>query len=506
MPTLSSNKWLHRRKWQRLIACLLIALFSHPLASVQAQVSDISNRATSAYTVPGGLAVETNSNLVTTGLNSTLIDPGGEVLGCDGQPLSSYVGFEMRLYEPDASGLDIDTLVPLNRPANPNLILPGLPNPDNNNPSLITSTGRYNFLLDDSVSLTSPINAGLVQTDVGAQYILVIDPPDSSRFAERRVRISVTDSAIVDGRTAVLGYSATSLDSQPILADGNSVDRVTEVRIDSASVQSSGQSSVFFGLELDTAICEADQIRINKSADRSAAQPGDIVVYRLNITNSAGVEVDAITAIDTLPTGFELVEETVAGQVAERPVEVSAQRSGNTVTFRAVEVIAPDQSLDIIYATRLTPDALRGSGQNSVIVTAQRTDSGFRIQDGPSVHRITLDPSILADCGTLIGRVFEDKNFDGEQQNGEAGIPNAVIFLDDGNRVVTDGDGLFSVQKMLPGQRTGTLDLSSLPGYTLAPNLRFIERNSYSRLVNLAPGSLVRMNFGVTPTFQEAQE
>ncbi len=48
--------------------------------------------------------------------------------------------------------------------------------------------------------------------------------------------------------------------------------------------------------------------------------------------------------------------------------------------------------------------------------------------------------------------------------------------------------------------------LASLPGYTLAPNLYFNERNSHSRLVNLAPGGLVRMNFGVTPTFQEEQE
>ena len=154
---------------------------------------------------------------------------------------------------------------------------------------------------------------------------------------------------------------------------------------------------------------------------------------------------------------------------------------------------------------RVTPDALRGSGRNNATVTAEREDNDFRIEDGPSTHRITLDPGILSDCGTLIGRVFEDKNFDGEQQNGEAGIPNAVIFLDDGNRVVTDADGLFSVQKMLPGRRTGTLDLSSLPGYTLAANTRFIERNSHSRLVNLAPGGLVRMNFGVTPTFQEVQ-
>ncbi len=170
------------------------------------------------------------------------------------------------------------------------------------------------------------------------------------------------------------------------------------------------------------------------------------------------------------------------------------------------ELLSPKQTLNLVYATRLTPDALRGSGENSAIVTATRTDNGFDIQDGPSIHRINLEPGILSDCGTLIGRVFEDKNFDGEQQNGEAGIPNAVIFLDDGNRVVTDADGLFSVQKMLPGHRTGTLDLESLPGYTLAPNLYFNERNSRSRLVKLAPGGLVRMNFGVTPTFEEGEQ
>ena len=200
------------------------------------------------------------------------------------------------------------------------------------------------------------------------------------------------------------------------------------------------------------------------------------------------------------------MEESVSGQLDGEPIDISIFTTGSTVSFSVSEAVEPEQSLDIIYAARLTPDALRGTGENSALVNAQRTDSGLAIEDGPSTHRLIIDPGILADCGTLIGRVFEDKNFDGEQQRGEAGIPNAVIFLDDGNRVVTDADGLFSVQKMLPGQRTGTLDLSSLPGYTLAPNLYFNERNSHARLVNLAPGGLVRMNFGVTPTFEEVQE
>lgn len=503
MPIFSPPKWPRFfRKWQGLLVLLLVALLSHPLSSAYAQrAPDYSNTATATYDTPVGL-IETISNTVRNRLNLGLIDPGGQILGCDGQPLDSYAGFEMRLYEPDDTGLDIGPLVPLT-PTVAADVLPGLPNTGNINPFPISADGRYNFLLDQTEPLTSPLNAGLVQTSVGAQYILVINPPDTSVFRERRIRIEITALfEDVATRQSILQYRATSLDGQSISLDGAlSFDDTTTVDIGNAETE-----FIFFDVELDAAICEANQINISKAADRSAAQPGDVVSYRLNVKNFASVEVDSVVALDTLPTGFELIQETVTGQLDGNPVDVTARLSGNTVAFSVTEAVGADQSLDIIYAVRLTPDALRGSGSNSAIITALRTDSGIRIQDGPSVHRLTLDPGILSDCGTLLGRVFEDKNFDGEQQNGEAGIPNAVIFLDDGNRIVTDADGLFSVQKMLPGHRTGTLDLSSLPGYTLAPNLYFNERNSHSRLVNLAPGGLVRMNFGVTPTFQEEQE
>ncbi|MEO0515944.1 MAG: hypothetical protein AAF171_01445 [Cyanobacteria bacterium P01_A01_bin.116] len=501
------SKWLRlSSKWQRLLVLLLVGLLIHPLSSVHAQVPPLLNEATATYTEPrSGLDVEATSNRITTGLDEGLIDPGGQILGCDGLPLDSYAGFEMRLYEPDATGLDIGELVDLTDNTNGVRQIP--PNLNNINPFPLSIDGRYNFLLDQTAPLRSPVNAGLLQTtprDVnagtpGARYILVINTPEDSEFQERRVGIEITAVAEVNGQS-ILQYRATSLDGQPISLDGSLfLDDV--VVVDNAETQ-----FLFFDIELDASICESNQINITKSADRSAAQPGDIVSYRLNVTNFAGVEVESVVALDTLPTGFELIPETVAGQINGSPIDVSAQLSGSTIAFSVVESVVADQTLDITYGVRLTPDAIRGSGSNSAIITANRTDSGFQIKDGPSIHRLTLDPGILADCGTLLGRVFEDKNFDGEQQSGEAGIPNAVIFLDDGNRVVTDADGLFSVQKMLPGRRTGTIDLASLPGYTLAPNLYFNERNSHSRLVNLAPGGLVRMNFGVTPTFQEDQE
>jgi len=492
MPIFPPFKWLFRRsrRWQRLIILVLIGILLQPVTGAYAQLSNIINEAQATYTTDNGL-VGTVSNRIDIGQDNALIDPIGNLVGCDGQPLDTYAGFSMALYEPDASGLELGGLVNLTR------TVPGEnglePNDTNVNPFFLRpDLGRYNFLLDPN----APLSTGLNQTDSGAQYILVINPPENAGFTERRVLIDIIGTV-----NQVLSYRATSLDGQPLSVDG-STELTQTVRIDDAFAQ----GLTFFEFGLNTSICKTEQMRITKSADRAAAQPGDVVIYRLNIQNVAAAEVGSVIAIDTLPVGFELLPESVTGQVNGNPVTVNTTQSNRSVAFSITDVLAADNTLDIFYATRITPDAVRGSGRNSAIVTAERTDSGFRIQDGPSIHRIRLDPGILSDCGTLIGRVFEDKNFDGEQQSGEAGIPNAVIFLDDGNRVVTDADGLYSVKKMLPGQHTGTLDLSSLPGYTLAPNLHFSERNSLSRLVNLAPGGLVRMNFGVTPTFEEAQE
>jgi uncharacterized repeat protein (TIGR01451 family) len=239
-------------------------------------------------------------------------------------------------------------------------------------------------------------------------------------------------------------------------------------------------------------------LQISKSGDRVSAEPGDTVVYRVSVRNLISNPVSNIVLIDTLPLGFNFLENSVRAGADSTPIAgVTAQRNGPTVTFTVPGLLPAGSTLNVVYAALLTPDALRGSGVNSA-VTQGLGPRGF-VKDGPATYKVRVRAGILLDGGTLIGRVFVDKNFDGEQQADEPGMPNAVVFLEDGTRITTDPKGLFSVANVLPGAHTGVLDLSSLPGYTLAPNLYFIERNSQSRLVRMAPGGLARMNFGVTP-------
>lgn len=253
-------------------------------------------------------------------------------------------------------------------------------------------------------------------------------------------------------------------------------------------------------VDSNTATFRAGQAALEmiKTGDRAAAEPGDTVIYRLAITNTGQATATNVTVVDRLPLGLVFVRRSIRGAIADRTVQLTLS-SGNsgTVTISTPESLQPNQTLNVSYAVEVTPDAVRGTGRNLAQARAGNLTSN------QASHSLRIRQGIVSDCATLIGRVFVDKNFDGEQQRNEPGVPNAVIYMDDGNRIVTDANGLYSLANVVSGYRSATLDLTSLPGYALAPNNYFIERNSQSRMVRLAPSSLARVNFAVTPAFSE---
>ncbi len=494
-----SSSW-----WQRLTASLLLGSFfytSLPISATaqqnnsQVASSPITNQATYTYTDPASNYQYQGSSSQLNVTPSPLLDPLGRILGCAGTLLPDYTGFSVGVYElnpSDPTGTELGSLAALTRtelPDIPNNNVPGgkSPNIENSNPYFITNNpaGVYNFLLDP--------NKG--QTEPGKTYIFVVNPPSNSIYRQRRVKIEI----IAKDSNDVVQYVATSLDGQPISLTGETRVEQTVVLVPNAEVV--GLDLLAF--EFTTNLCQANQLQIIKTGDRATAEPGDTVIYRLSVKNLADVGLNNVVITDNLPLGFQFLPKSVQGEMDGTPVAITSERNGNTAIFQTDMTIPTGKVLNIAYAAQLTADALRGSGRNSAIVNAQRTDNRFSTKDGPATHQLKIRPGIVSDCGTIIGRVFVDKNFDGEQQRGEPGIPNAVVFLEDGNRITTDPNGLFSLANVLPGYHTGVLDLSSVPGYNLAPNKKFRERNSQSRLVHLEPGGLVRMNFGVTPTFQE---
>ncbi|MBE9030090.1 DUF11 domain-containing protein [filamentous cyanobacterium LEGE 11480] len=438
---------------------------------------------------------------ISTTFESELIDPLGRIVGCRGEILDNYAGFNIAIYNADPSdptGAGIGSLVSLTTTELPDIqgngISAGLaPNSTNANPYFLAERGDgvYNFLLDPAKG----------QLDVGRAYILVINPPSQSIYSQRRIRI------VINSRNGgLVTYTASSVDGRPISGDSIEESVTGSVQVNDAATT----KLTLTALDLQSSICQAQEIQVVKSADRAVAAPGDTVVYRLSVRNLSSAAVNNLLLSDQFPNGFQFQPNSVKAEFQGQSIPVSVQQQGRSVLIGLPGSNLPAASIDqtptlnVAYAATLTPDAMRGSGRNIAVVSARRTDNGQAIQDGPSAHQLLVRPGVIADCGTILGRVFVDKNFDGEQQRGEPGIPNAVVFLEDGNRITTDENGLFSVANVLPGYRSGVLDLSSIPGYTLAPNQKFKERNSQSRLIHLAPSGLARMNFAVTPVAQNA--
>ncbi|MCV3217357.1 hypothetical protein OGM63_28265 [Plectonema radiosum NIES-515] len=510
-PQRQKRRYLERylgRKWlRRVTATILIGSILHSSTGItNAQQTEnksarpaINNQASYSYTDPASKLKFQSTSSQLNAVSQPLLDPLGRILGCGGELLPDYTGFSVGLYEPnpnDPTGTELGNLVSLTRSELPDIQNNGIPgglkpNTENSNPYFLTNQeprGTYNFLFDPGKGQTAP----------GKSYILVINPPRNSIYIQRRIKLQIIDSTGGIGNN-IVRYTATSLDGQPITTTGgiNFTDTVAFV----PNAETVGLD--LLALQFTTGMCQPNQVQIIKSGDRATAEPGDTAIYRLSVKNLSDVGLNGIVATDNLPLGFNFLSKSVRGEINGQAVNVTAERQGSTVTFRTDTIVPRGLVLNIAYAAQLTSDAVRGNGRNTAIVNVKRVDNGFAAKDGPAIHELKIRPGITSDCGTIIGRVFVDKNFDGEQQSGEPGVPNAVVFMHDGNRVTTDPNGLYSVVNVQPGSHTGVLDLSSLPGYTLAPNTKFKERNSQSRLVRLEPGGTVRMNFAVTPTFQE---
>jgi uncharacterized repeat protein (TIGR01451 family) len=473
--------------------CLHSPISAVALVTNPGKTTSFNNQATYTYIDPSNNYEFASTSIKLSAITQPLIDPLGQILGCNGQLLPDYQGFTVTFYDPnpnDPTGTQLGNLTALTKTEVPDIPNNGIgkglePNRDNINPFPLTNAtqGFYNFLFDPAKG----------QTDVGRTYILLVNPPANSIYTQRRVKLKITAND-----NNVLKYTATSIDGEPISIRGE-----TELSAEVLITDAEKIGLALLPLKLDMGLCQRDQLRLVKTGDRATAEPGDTVIYRLSLKNQGDAGLENVVLTDTLPTGFRLLPQSVKGAIENQSISITTETKGSQVLFKLPTTIPSGKTLNIVYGVQLTPDAVRGSGQNTAIANAQRVDNKFAVKDGPATHLLMIRPGITSDCGTIIGRVFVDKNFDGEQQRDESGVANAVIFLENGNRVTTDNNGMFSVAKVLPGSHVGVLDFSSIPGYQVAPNRRFRERNSQSRLVRLEPGGMVRMNFAVTPAFRE---
>ncbi|KKB12532.1 hypothetical protein VE25_06265 [Devosia geojensis] len=229
-------------------------------------------------------------------------------------------------------------------------------------------------------------------------------------------------------------------------------------------------------------------ISVSKVALLRHIRRGEEAPFAITVTNNSASAAQGLTVVDTLPSGFRYVD----GSASVNGVAATPVVEGRQVIFSNVAVPA-NSAVEI----RLRMLALSSAGPGEHVNRASVTDAS----GNPLAPDATASVDILAepvfDCGDVIGKVFDDRNRNSYQDEGEPGLPGVRIATVDGWLITTDAHGRFHVPcAMLPDQRIGSNFIMKLDTRTLPTGYRVTTENP--RVVRLTAGKMTELNFGAS--------
>ncbi|WP_425231037.1 hypothetical protein [Sphingomonas sp.] len=292
------------------------------------------------------------------------------------------------------------------------------------------------------------------------RYRLQVEPPAPYHFASTATPAALATLARGNGKRLAIG-------------DGSygrvfTVDGVDKLRVD---------------IPLDT---PATPVEITKTVSRAAAAPGDVILYTVSVRNPDATHVRrSLQLVDTLPGMLRFRPGTVRIDGAVPAAGLTLGSDGRSLGY-ALSRITPGATVKITYAVQVRGDASTGTAINHAVLT---DPSGNRSLASAAV-RITAET--IAGRMTLIGRVVEGCAADGH------GIANVRVTLEDGSYAVTDRDGRYHFDGLLPGDHVAQADPATLPaGGRLVDCARSTRSagNPGSRFVSGRGGSLVIADF-----------
>lgn len=260
----------------------------------------------------------------------------------------------------------------------------------------------------------------------------------------------------------------------------------------------------------------SEGITLTKTTPRRIVERGSAVPYTITIGNENNFLLGPVDVTDRLPPGFLYTPDSARIDGVEAVVRVD----GSRIIFPAL--LVPAQGEVIVTLTARILNGTR-SGRHTNIATLTDSTTGARLVP-PAEAIVEILPEAVFDCGDVIGKVFDDLDGDGYQDDPstadrgitdqnhyggkyggklarvadepsvERGLPGVRLATVDGLIITTDSNGLFSVPcAMLPADRGSNfilkIDERSLPtGYSMT--------TENPRVMRLTPGMMTEMNFG----------
>ncbi|TAL16468.1 DUF11 domain-containing protein [bacterium] len=251
------------------------------------------------------------------------------------------------------------------------------------------------------------------------------------------------------------------------------------------------RSSLGFDIPIDPA--NPPDLVVEKKANRTFASIGDVIRYTVTVENLSGLPVTAASVTDVLPKGIHYKKGTSRLDGAD--VADPAADESRTLVWDLGD-LAVDQKITLDYVTVAGAGAKTGRAVNKA--TAGGTVGGIPAVANTSTSGVNISEGVFTSKGTIIGKVFEDKDCDTLAGEGERGFGQIAIYMEDGRKVVTDENGLYSIPRVTAGTHVLLLDKTTIPeGFCPSPVGSRFMGDAESQFVEIFYGDLAKANFGL---------
>lgn len=236
----------------------------------------------------------------------------------------------------------------------------------------------------------------------------------------------------------------------------------------------------------------AATVSLTKTASRFNALPGDVVFYTVTLRNGDPLRAKTgVQLVDTPSSLLRLRPDSIRLDGQPNPAAVQIAPDGRSLTVLLGDV-APGATRTVTYAMTVRPDAPAGQALNRAVATDSRGLSST------ASAAVRIERNDIAARMTLIGRITGGGCAVGAEHRG---IPGVRLILEDGSFAITDAEGRYHFEGLVPGSHVVQALSNTLPQggqFTDCTRSTRSAGSASSRFIVGQGGSLVVADFSAT--------
>jgi uncharacterized repeat protein (TIGR01451 family) len=230
-------------------------------------------------------------------------------------------------------------------------------------------------------------------------------------------------------------------------------------------------------------------LTVTKTTSVVNVSRGQLVPYTITANNHSGQLLSDVSIVDRLPAGFSYIKgSALLDGVPTEPSVVGTVLSWNGLVIAGTQV----RTVKVLLAVGA------GNNEGEYVNHAQAL---FGVNGNPlsgeATATVRLVPDPTFDCTDVMGKIFNDKNRNGRQDDGEEGLSGVRVVTPTGLQATTDKYGRYHITcAIVPNDSRGSnfvlkLDDRTLPsGYRMTTDQVQIQRAT--------SGKALQVNFGAS--------